>query len=293
MKPTLNILTAALILNVLVAGGASAQTPTTQPTAAPAVVKEVRGQLAASVNNAGLQETTEWSWRRSLNSSQNVLLSEAHIAAGTSVGITPASLRGGAWVEVAPVSFFVLKAGIDPSQYFGNFDSVTSLDRRDEMFDTDARQARANAKAGRNVKFYMEPTLQFRRGPLSGQSSLTFERWSSSASGPFFYEPTRDTLLSVSGDHLATWSTVVLLKSEAGRGVSTSIGPMYSPMRVHGNRANQVQKIGAVVVLQTGPQFLPRALPSVTILVSRYLDDPNKMGQWSAALAIGFNLKRR
>lgn len=291
MRRTIRITAAVLTLVGAGAARLDAQTasaPTTIP-----VTKEVRGQIAASINNAGLQETTEWSWKRFLNTSQNILLSDAHVAAGTSVGITPASLRGGAWAEVAPVSFFVLKAGVDPSQYFGNFDSVTSFANRTDAFDTDARQARANAKAGRNMKFYLEPTLQMRAGKMSAQSSLTIERWSSSASGPFFYEPTRDTLLAVSGDHLATWSTVVLFEDKQAGGVSTSMGPMYSVMRVHGSSVNQVQKIGAVMVVQTGPQFLPHALPRVTVLVSRYLEDPSKQGQWSAAVAVGFNLSRR
>jgi len=288
MGSTLRIASGVVILGLMVTGQAMAQT-----VAPPETVKDVRGQLGASINNAGLQQSLEWTWRRGINTSTNPLLSEAHIAAGGSAAGTPASLRGGAWVEIAPVSFFVLRAGVDPSQYFGNFDSVTSFDSRVDAFDSDARKARANAKAGRTTKFYLSPTLQLRVGHVAGQSSLDVEHWSSTAAGPFFYEPTRDTLLAVSGDHLATLSTVVLYEHEQRSGGKLSIGPMHSLMRVHSSTANHVQKAGVVMIQQMSGHHFGLTAPRATVAVARYLDDSSKQGQWSAAVAIGFTLRHR
>jgi hypothetical protein len=43
--------------------------------------------------------------------------SEAHVALGGSTAITPAHARAGAWVEVAPVSVFVVRVGAEPGQF--------------------------------------------------------------------------------------------------------------------------------------------------------------------------------
>lgn len=264
-----------------------------QADARPVAVRETRGQLGASVNNAGLQQSFDWTWRRALSTSTSPLLAEAHIAMGGTAAVTPAALRGGAWVEIAPVSFFVLRAGVDPSQYFGNFDSLTSFDSRLEAFDTDARKARATAKAGRALKLYLSPTLQFRAGHFAGQSSLDLEHWSSSVAGPLFYEPTRDALLAVNGDHLATVTTVMLYEHQQRGGGTLSMGPMHTLTRVHSSALNQVQRVGVVLMEQTVGHHAGLRQPKATVLVARYLDDASKQGQWSAAFAIGFTLRHR
>lgn len=259
----------------------------------PPAVQETHGQLAASVNNSGLQQSLDWSWRRPLFRSANPLLTEAHISAGALAAITPASVRGGAWVEIAPVSFFVLRAGVDPAHYFGTFDAITSFDRADAAFDDTARKQRASAHSGQTRKFYVSPTLQLRAGRVAGQTSLDLEQWSSSAAGPYFYEPTRDTLLAVSGDHLMTSSTAVVYELPLERGGTLAFGPVHSLSRVNGAHLNQIQRLGALVMHQSVGRHFGVVAPRTTLVLTRYLDDPSKRGQWSAAVAVGFSLKRR
>lgn len=283
------VVLASLALSVFVLAGA------VEPAAAqdPAGDHAVRGQLAASVNNAGLQQSVEWSWRRPLFSSTHALLAEAHVSAGASAAITPASLRGGIWVEIAPVSFFVLRAGFDPSHYFGTFDAITSFDRRDAAFDDDSRKARASARAGRTLKYFLSPTLRARAGHVAGQVSLDVERWSSSAAGPYFYEPTRDTLLAAAGDRALSASTVLLYEHSLDGGGSLSVGPVHSLMRVHGVSLNQVQRVGAIGIHQARATHFGLVAPRTTVVVTRYLNDASKRGQWSAAVAVGFSIGRR
>ena len=288
MGQRLRIVIAVIGVMALFAGSAQAQTAQR-----PAATTETRGQLGASINNAGLQQSFDWAWQRPLSASKGLLLSEAHVALGGTAALTPAALRGGAWVEIAPVSFFVVRAGVDPSQYFGTFDALTSFESRTDAFDSDARKARATAKAGRATKFYVEPTLQIRVGHVAGKSTLGVERWSASVAGPLFYEPTRDALMAVSGDRLTTWSTVVLYEHRQKGGGTLSVGPMHSLTRVHGNTLNQIQRVGAVLVEQTTGRHFGLRAPRATILVAHYLDDASKRGEWSAAVAVGFALRHR
>lgn len=290
VKPALQILLAALLLIGLAASRLDAQT--LAPIRPPAVT-EVRSQLGASYNNAGLQEAIDASWRRALSGSTHPMLSEAHVALGGTLAATPTAVRAGGWVELAPVSVFTLRAGMEPAQYFGTFHSLTSFDNRTDVFDPDARKARGNSQAGRTMRMYVAPSVQFRAGHVAAASTLNLERWSSSVAGPLFYEPTRDTLLATAGDHLATLTTVMLYEHMQAGGGKLAAGPVHTLTRVHGTPLNQIQKIGFLVTQQSAGRPLGVTRPSVTAMVARYVDDPHKDGQWTAALSVGVTLRRR
>lgn len=262
------------ILLPLLAGNAEAQTPT------PATARTLIGQLGASINNAGVQQSFDLAFRRPTR------------AVGATVAATPAGVRAGGWMEVTPVGFLVIKAGAEAGQYFGAFDSLSSFESRLEAFDPDARKTRDTAAAGRTMRLYVAPTLQARVGPIVARSAFSLERWSSSAPGPFFYEPTRDTLLAVSGDFAASATTTVLYQRSLSGGGFLRTGPFHSLMRVHGDALNQVQKLGVVAVHQMSGDHLGLVRPSISLQVGRYLDDPSKAGQWSGGLSVGFSLRK-
>lgn len=248
---------------------------------APVTMKTATGQLGASINNAGLQQSFDLALRRDKR------------ALGGTVAATPAGVRIGGWIELTPVRFFVLKAGVESGQYFGTFHSLTSFESRLNAFDPDSRKARDAASSGRTTKLYVSPTLQARAGRFAARSSVSLERWSSSTSGPLFYEPTRDTLLATDGDDITSLTTVVLYQRPRDGGGQFMIGPIHSITRVHGDRLNQIQKIGAVAIHQMSGHHLGLVRPSLSAQAAYYMDDPNKHGQWSGALAIGFSLGRR
>ena len=160
-----------------VASSARAQeppSPTPQSRRA-AVVRELGGQTGATINNAGLQQRLDLSWRRALSTSQNPWLSQAHATLGASTAQTPAHVRGGVWAELAPLSIFVVRAGAEPAYYFGTFDSLSSVDSRYDAFDPDSRHARGGAAAGTAMRLYVTPTLQFRAGRVVGATSADLE----------------------------------------------------------------------------------------------------------------------
>jgi hypothetical protein len=63
---------------------------------------------------------------------------------------------------------------------------------------------------------------------------------------------------------------------------------MHALTRVDGDSLNQIQRLGIVAIRPFGGRFL-----GFTGSLSRYLDDPSKRGEWTAALAIGFSLNRK
>jgi hypothetical protein len=246
----------------------------------PADAQTATGQLAASINNAGLQQTVDLTWRRERR------------AFGGTVAATPAGARLGGWIELTPVRFFVVKAGAEAGQYFGAFHSLTSFDSRLDPFDADTRRARDSAQSGRTYKLYFTPSLQARTGRFAARSIASFERWSSTAAGPFFYEPTRDTLLAVDGDDIASLTTLVLYQHPLRGGGQFSTGPIHSIVRTHRSSLNKIQKLGVVAVHQMSGRHFGISRPIISAQAAYYLDDPAKEGQWSATVAIGFSIGR-
>lgn len=279
------LLTGLLVFAVAAVG--QAQTVGAAPEGAR---REVSGQLGASINNAGLQNTVGISWTWPLSSSDHPLLKDAHISTGISNALTPAQTRLGGWLEVSPLSILDVRAGVDPSAYFGTFNSLQSFDSYDQPFDKEARDARGGARAGTGTRTYVAPTLKLKAGPIVAAATSEFEWWRSNARGLMFYEPTRDTLLKSDGDRLVTTTSVVMYQRPMTSG-TLSAGLIYHFMNVFDAPENRIRKLGVIGVREfAGRRFhLPNA--RLTMVVAKYLEDPSKEGQWTAAMAVGFRTR--
>lgn len=224
--------------------------------------RELSETLSLSVNNLGLQNVLELSWRQPLSASRNRLLSEAHTAFGLSHTLTPSYTRVGAWAEVSPLSVLNLRAGVEPTAYFGNFRAL------------------------------MSPSLRMKAGPVVAVARADVEWWKSDASGPLFYEPARDTLLNASGDRLLNTSSMLLYQHELGPRGQLAAGLIHQLTYVAAAPANQIQRLGVLVARQFGAKRFGLQKPRILATVAYYLDDPSKKGQWSAAVALGFKSTR-
>lgn len=269
-------------------GPTSAQTgPASGAGQAGGAQREVRGQLGASVNNLGLQNTLEVSWKRPLTTSTNPLLADAHLSAGVVTVMTPALGRLGGWVEFAPLSVLTIRAGTEPGAYFGTFNALKSFDAYTEPFDDEAKDAK-DRKTGIGMRSYVTPSVQFRVGPVVALVSGEFEHWRSSADGPLFYEPTRDTLLKSSGDWLLNSTSVAMYRHDYGPGGFMSTGLVHNMTRVFDAPDNQVHRLGVIAIREFASPHLRLPHLRLTATIWRYLDDPSKRNEWGAAAAIGF-----
>lgn len=285
-----------LMIAVLWSRGAAAQPSAAAQasgTSAPPVTTDLRTQLGLTINNLGVQQSLEWSRRRLLAPDAGPLRSDAHLQFGATAAVSPSYARLGVWGQVAPLSIFVVRAGVEPDYFFGTFNSLMSFDRKDEPFDTDTRKARGGATSGTAWRAYVTPTLRVRVGHLVAAATADIERWASSAEGPLFYEPSRDTLLKVDGGSVIAVRHVALYEHVKASGARVSVGALHTLQRVDRSRLNQVQKLGALVVAETDGRFAGLSRPSATIFVARYLDDPSKDGEWTVGVAIAATLRRR
>ena len=262
--------------------------------AAPRGPKRVLDEsLGFSVNKLGLQHVLDLRWIRPLTASRNPLLADAHVSAGLSHVITPSYTRLGAWVEVAPLSIFEIRAGAEPGVYFGTFGSLMSFGSYADPFDDNARDARkAEARWGTGTRLYLSPTLKMKLGPLVAASSADLEWWRSNADGPLYYEPARDTLLKVGGDRVLNTSSALLRQHDLGDKGKLSYGLGHYLTYVFDAPANRSQRIGVIVVRQFGPRRFGLHAPRIGSQVSYYLSDPSRKGQLTASLGMSIGLAR-
>lgn len=259
------------------------------PDAAPATTRQIRNTVGASVNNAGLQNQVELNWRRPLTQSASPLLRDAHVGVGVTNAVSPSYARGGAWFEVAPLSVAAVRVGVEPTAYFGTFNSLMPFASAEAPFDNDSRDARkGEAGRGAALRFVVSPTLRFKAGPLAAQSSLDVEWWRASA-GPYFYEPGRDTLLKSAGGGLVAGTTFVVLQRQRGDH-TTSIGALHKLTRIADAPQNRMTQLGVLVTRDYNAHRFGMSRPSVVLAVGTYLDHPSRQGQKTAMLALSFDI---
>jgi hypothetical protein len=124
-------------------------------------------------------------------------------------------------------------------------------------------------------------------------ASGDIERWYASAPGPWFYEPTRDTLLESNGSTVAASRTVVMYEHVTRAGTRLGVGGLHTLQEVDRRQLNKVQRLGAIGTLQSDGRWRFLNRPAMNVIVARYLDDPSKDGGIFAAFTLATTLRRR
>jgi hypothetical protein len=281
-----------LIASVLFPATSLAQSAQPAPPPPSPVTTELRTQLGISYNNLGLQQSLEWSRKRLLRPGSGPMGADAHLMFGAQLAVSPSYARVNVWGQFAPVSILVVRAGVDQGQYFGTFDSLLPFDRPEDLFDTDSRKERPGAKADRVRRLYLSPTLRLRVGRILAAGTADLEQWSSSSDGAYFYEPTRDTLLKSDNSALIGTRAIVMYEHMTDAGSRIAIGGLFTLQRVDDKDLNKVKRLGAILSLQSDARRFGLNQPTLNLIVTNYLDDPWKDGEWSAAMTIAATLRR-
>ena len=274
------------------AGEAAGQVPRPNQGVLNPKAREITGQLGASFNNPGLQNSIDVAWTKPLSTSTSPLLAGARVAAGVVSVTTPTMTRAGGWVEYAPLSIVAVRAGIEPIVYFGSFSSLMPFPSYDSTFDQDVLSQKIGTSAGVGLKGYVTPSIQVRARRVVARVSADLEYWRSSADGPFFYEATRDQLLASGGDRLINTTGVAMYEHPTGSGGAVSAGVFHGLTRVFDAGQNQSQRLGIIGITQFASTHLRVPKPRITVLLYRYLDDRFKQDSWGGAIAIGFRTGR-
>ncbi len=255
--------------------------------------REVRNTLGAMVNVIGLENNLDVVWTWKLSESKNPLLSDAHLALGLTDTLSPAYNRVAAWVELSPLSILDLRAGVEPTVYFGLFNSLQDFASYDAPFDEKTRKdTNSLSYFGTARRLYVAPTVKMRFGRVVAFSGAEVEWWKASGDGPYFYEPARDVLLKSDGDRLVRTSSALLYTQPFSGEKKLMIGPLHQLIDVSGARANRVQRLGVMAVYELGPRWLGLRHATLITQTAYYLDDRFKRHEPWALVALRFHLGR-
>ncbi len=245
--------------------------------------------LGASYNQLGLQHVLGVRWTRALFDARSPWLADAHVSGGFAHTLTPSYMRVGAWLEAAPLSILSVRAGIEPGAYFGTFGSLRSHGSYDSGLGNGHGTTPGPGNGGRCS---LAPTAKLRLGAFAMASTATMEWWWSSAAGPFYYEPSRDTLLRSSGDRLLTVSTVLVRQVPLRHGGQLTYGVSHDVTEVPAAPRNRSQRLGVVVARRLASTRLGLQSPTIGLRVGYYLEHPQRQGQLTAALGVSIERRR-
>ncbi len=253
--------------------------------------RELRNTFGVMVNVVGIEDSLDLSWRWRLWASQSPLLSQAHFSAGVTNTLSPAYDRVGIWAELSPLSTLDLRLGVEPTFYFGLFNSLQDFSGYDAVFDVQTRKdTNDQSYAGFGGRVYFAPTLKLQVGRVIGTTSAELEWWKAAGDGPCFYEPARDVLIESSGDRVVRTTSALLLEVPRSGGKRLLIGPMHQIVDVAGARQNRVQRVGLLGVYELGERRFGVGQPALIVQAAYYLDDRFKRHQMWALAAVRFTL---
>ena len=292
MRPALAVSRGGAALFGLVAMAAAASAAESE--SATRARLEIRNTFGAMVNVIGFEDILDVVWTKNLSRSESPLVKDAHLSLGLTNTFSPAYDRVGVWVEVSPLSIIDLRAGFEPSLYFGLFNSLQDFPSYDAVFD---EQTRKDTNGGSYLGFarrvYVAPTLKMKVGRVIAFTGAEIEWWKAEGDGPHFYEPARDTLLESDGDRVLRTSSGLLFELRQGEGRQVLLGPWHQIMDVDGARPNRVQRVGLLGVYDLGGRRFGLTRPTVIGQLAYYLDDRFKKNEPWALLAIRWSLRGR
>ncbi len=202
---------------------------------APPARRLVHRQLVALRSNPlGLIYDGRLSYRFRLHDNESLALRDNFVGGGAAVMLTPAYLRVGPYVELAPASFATVWGSLQYARYFGNLGILQSFTTPRAAFSDDELDRRADLPGGDPLASYatggVELTLgldlQAKLGPVAvrSQSRLIRADLDLRDGDRVFYDQTTDLLMPDAGFSFVTDFDVAYL-ALAGRLV---IGARYS-----------------------------------------------------------------
>jgi hypothetical protein len=186
-----------------------------------------RSVLALRGNPSGLNYDGRLGYRLRLHDSDTVALRDNFVGGGAALALTPAFVRIGPYVEVAPASMITLWGSLQYSRYFGGLGILQSfpsprgdfsddeLDRRDELPDGDPL---ANYSTS-GLELTLGLDLQAKVGSVAvrSQSKLIRADVDLRDGDQVFYEQTTDVLMPDAGFSLISDLDVAYLGFLSGR----------------------------------------------------------------------------
>jgi hypothetical protein len=210
---------------------------------------------------------------------------DAYLQAGALGSLTLAYGTAGAYLEVQPAPFLVLRAERSATRYFGRWGALLFFPSSASPFgDAEMKALKGREEAAWGSRWTLQATPQARLGPLVFRHQLTFAWWRFSGRGPWFYEYENDTLLR-DGDRTRDHQTFLSWESRLGA-FRTYVGPTWQQTRAM--EAGLLRKRwGLALAFEAARPGARWGLPRGGLILGRNQEDRNRKGDLYLALNLG------
>ncbi|APR88119.1 hypothetical protein A7982_13468 [Minicystis rosea] len=172
----------------------------------PATRLVLNNLVAFRYNPLGFEDQLRAGLQRRLYQSSSQLLRDNFLFGGVAPRVNPAFVKLGPSMEIQPLSVFNLRVGAEFVGYYSTFGFLQSFtsptqDYSDTRLLERRRETPAKNYATYGVHAMIEPTLQFKIGPVVLRNKLAIEYWMMRvhAGDRVFYDVTLDTLIPKAG----------------------------------------------------------------------------------------------
>jgi len=216
-------------------------------------------------------------------------LDARYVQVGGTVVVTPAYVAPGAYVEVAPAPFVVLRVGLDAFGFLGVPGGQGLLRFHDAThgFGSEALASLAgDERTGLAGRASASLTLRAKWGPLIPRVDVAASAYRFADPGPYLYESEHDTLLAPADGLLEGRAALLVQAWRAGSDSLLVAGPVVEATRtaVTGLARTRVGALGYFV-----PVDVWGALRRPHVFATGGVDavDPNHAGEPYAVLGVG------
>jgi hypothetical protein len=235
-------------------------------------------------NPLGLSAQHRLMYSLRLFDSRSPLFRDTFLALGPSLKINPTNIKVGPLVEFQPLALLNLRIGYEFARFFGTSGHLQSFPFQDVPYSDsyhDHHRSRGYAASGH--RYFLEPTLQMKAGPVAARTIFTLEYWTMDLrrGDRFFYDPTLDSILPL-GEPV--WSNDTDLLYIGGRLI---LGVRWSAV-FPGSREYHM-RVGPVVAWSFNTrEYTLFNRPTVLMVLGWYLRHPGR-GGWAPYGVIGFS----
>ena len=250
----------------------------------------VQSDVAAQVNPEGFVASVGGYRRWIMGTDKSLGIPSSYLQTGVGIASTPAYGRASMHAEWLAAVFVKLRIEYDYYRFYGTNTSLLSFPSGTAPFGrADVDAVEGTEQAGNGNRFLIRPTLYAKAGPLVIMNQTDIAYFHFTGRGPYFLEWTYETLLR-DRDHLVENRTNALYEAVKGPGAaSLLIGPYYEILHTVAADLNR-QRAGVMALWV--PYDAPGALkrPRLFTQVGYYLQDRNREGELTGAIAIGFDI---
>jgi hypothetical protein len=250
-----------------------------------------RSLVALRYNALGLVYDGRLGYRHRLYASDSLALRDNYAGAGLGVTLSPAFVRVGPVVELAPASILTLWSSFQLLSLFGTFDQLQSFPDASVVYDDDSLEA-GEGYSSLGSELTLGADVQLKVGPIAlrARNRLLAADLDLTEGDTVYYDQIYDTILP---DNKFTFTTdvdvvYVALANRLVAGVRyTATVPFHD-----GDHGKSLQRVGPIVsysfFVRDGARF---NAPAVFLLVQWWLDHPHRKddpGQGVPLIGAGF-----